>query len=470
MRSHDSRKRAVDVAIEYTTKPVSGWGGLVLLRQFFDRVGVREYLERALPDGRTSPNQVPVVDLAMQLMATVLTGGSRFAHAGRIAADPVLKVILGAKRLGDPMTLTRYFGAFRRSDSEHLQQSIQQLSTQLLLGHRSDDVLDLDSTVFSRCGEQEGAERGYNPSRRGRQSHQPLLGLLAESKCILHSWLRSGNASTFRGAKEFYLEILSALPNGFSIRALRADSGFCSTEFFSALEEHGTPYVIAMRMNQPIKRWVAGLDGWEQVPDVEGAEIVEGMFQPPYWASPRRVIVMRKKIRTRTKGMLFALIDWEYYAIVTTLGTPPLETWRFYNGRGDCENRIKELKYDFNADGFCLRSFHGTEAVFRLNCFLFNLMSEFKRLVLHDTSITLGSIRTAVFVIGAVLGANGRTKVLRLGLIKCWRRDFQTLLTRLGQLTLPTVAHLQALVDQALLDLPSPWRARQPSPLFFLGS
>jgi hypothetical protein len=47
--------------IAYTDKPVSGWGGLVAVMRFFEVIGVRKALLRALPDGRTSPNQIPVV-------------------------------------------------------------------------------------------------------------------------------------------------------------------------------------------------------------------------------------------------------------------------------------------------------------------------------------------------------------------------------------------------------------------------
>ena len=39
-------------------------------------------------------------------------------------------------------------------------------------------TLDIDSTVVTRNGEQEGAARGYNPNRHGRPSHHPLLPLL----------------------------------------------------------------------------------------------------------------------------------------------------------------------------------------------------------------------------------------------------------------------------------------------------
>lgn len=34
------------------------------------------------------------------------------------------------------------------------------------------------------------------------------------------------------------------------------------------------------------------------------------------------------------------------------LDLPAVTVWRTYRGRADCENRIKELKYDFAADSF----------------------------------------------------------------------------------------------------------------------
>jgi hypothetical protein len=67
-----------------------------------------------------------------------------------------------------------------------------------------------------------------------------------------------------------------------------------------------------------------------------------------------------------------------------TLDHDPVQTWRFYNSRAESENLIKELKEDFGAGGFCLQSFDGTEAAFRLICFLFNLIADFKREVTRD--------------------------------------------------------------------------------------
>jgi len=80
--------------------------------------------------------------------------------------------------------------------------------------------LDLDSTIFQRIGSQQGAAKGYNPQRPGRNSHHPLLAVLAEAPCILHAWLRSGNTGASRGIAEFLKEALALLPAGWKVRTV----------------------------------------------------------------------------------------------------------------------------------------------------------------------------------------------------------------------------------------------------------
>ncbi len=68
----------------------------------------------------------------------------------------------------------------------------------------------------------------------------------------------------------------------------------------------------------------------------------------------------------------------------------------------DSENRLKELKEDFGAGGFCLNSFDGAEAAFRLICFLFNLRADFKREGTRDESPRLMTLRVQVLAAGAL--------------------------------------------------------------------
>jgi hypothetical protein len=98
---------------------------------------------------------------------------------------------------------------------------------------------------------------------------------------------------------------------------------------------------------------------------------------------------------------------YTFHVLVTTLAHDPVQTWHFYNSRADSENRLKELKEGFGADGFCLQSFNGTEAAFHLICFLFNLIADFKRDITQDPSARLITLCTQVLGGGRDPGCRG---------------------------------------------------------------
>ncbi|WP_187647223.1 hypothetical protein [Nitrosophilus labii] len=45
-------------------------------------------------------------------------------------------------------------------------------------------TIDLDSTVITRYGNQEGAKVGYNPKKPGRPSHHPLIVFIEQTKMV----------------------------------------------------------------------------------------------------------------------------------------------------------------------------------------------------------------------------------------------------------------------------------------------
>ena len=61
-------------------------------------------------------------------------------------------------------------------------------------------TIDLDSTVKTCFGYQEGAKKGFNEKKRGALSYHPLLAFCAETKEVLQGWLRSGDTYTANGS------------------------------------------------------------------------------------------------------------------------------------------------------------------------------------------------------------------------------------------------------------------------------
>src|SRR6266851_5566300 len=158
---------ATSLEVRYTGKPVSGWGGLVAVMRYLEQRGVRQVLAHALPDGRTSPNQIPVVAVVLALFAAVLTGGRRFAHVERLRTDEVVRAILGVQRMPSAMTLTRYFGGLVRSQIEHLSEVLGQFALRRLRAPALGAVLDLDSTVFERYGASRAVSRATTHANTG---------------------------------------------------------------------------------------------------------------------------------------------------------------------------------------------------------------------------------------------------------------------------------------------------------------
>lgn len=423
-----------ELPIEYTSKPLSGWGGLALFFEYIEQIGFVRTIQQALANTKVSHNQVQNSDVLLTFLATVLVGGNRFAHVQRVCHDEVIRRIVGAKRLGSEDTVRRFFLGLSRSQSEDTYTVLQRFTNELLVSNFKQDVLDLDSTILERYGHQEGVGKGYHASRRGQTSHHPLLGMLTKSKHIPLVWLRAGGASTLRGAAQFVEELLARLPAGFRITAVRADSGFYSEEYLRLFEEKGLPYIIPIRMHAPMRRFVASIAQQQWVYLNDDHEIADVMHTSPGWARARRVLAIRRVVRTDEKGQLFHVPLYETSALVTTLDLPAEECSHFYDQRGECENTIKEFKNDFGARGFSLHSFTSTETAFRLISVLFNLVTEFKRHVLQNTSLTLNTIRSTVFVLGAILGRSARKVILRLG-IRHPETRFESLLWRANSAT-----------------------------------
>ena len=434
-RDYSQNHAESQIQVEFTDKPITAFGGMVILSRFLDKLNISDLLMRVLPDQRTSPNARPVVEIAVALLAAVSAGASRFAHVNRLRMDQALRTILGIARIPSSSTLTRYFSTFTQAQVEHMAEGLWEWTLQKISARGQHYTLDLDSSVFTRYGKQQGAKKGYNPKKPGRPSHRPIFAFIAELKIVANLWLRSGNTADLTGAGQFLSETLAKIPPHIPITALRADSGFHDQKFFQELENRHLAYAVYARMDRRIQRAIATADGWEPIDGDQNREIVEIDYQALTWDRPRRLVAVREKVRPEKDNrgkMLFDMPNYTYTAVLTSMEAPAIDVWRFYNHRADVENRIKELKEDFGADGFCLGSFFGTEAALRLIAFFYNLISLFKEHIIRDPRPTLKTIRYQVLVVGAQLGSAGRTKILRIAAKDRLRNYLKLLLDRVA--------------------------------------
>jgi len=186
------------------------------------------------------------------------------------------------------------------------------------------------------------------------------------------------------------------------------------------LEQRRLAYLVVARLTSRLKRRAAVLQQWQELD--ENYAVGEFRLRLLGWSVERRFVVVRERVREDKEAVGRKLIDVPGYTFrvwVTNRVEPALELWRDYNGRATVEQRIEELKNDLSADGFCTQNFWATESAFLAVLFTFNLLSLYQQAAAPQASYRQpATLRTAVFLCGAILGRAGRQSVLHLS--ACW--------------------------------------------------
>ena len=415
---------------EFTDRKVTAWGGMRLFKEFLDRIEIRKILnESGLPSPGSNCGYDPV-QVVESFWVSVWLGGVRFSHTAMVRFDDALKEIFGWKRLPCVSTYTRFFKRFGREDVDNIFGAINKWFFEQI--PQKTITLDLDSSVLTRYGSQEGSRIGYNPHKPGRPSHHPIMAFVADLRMVAHSWMRPGNTGSNNGAKAFLSETMEILGKHL-IGLLRCDSGFFDGDFINYVEMKILEYIIAVRMNSVIKNKIEAIKNWTRIDN--GIECGEFEYQAGTWQKPRRIAVIRQLVEERPQACgkyLFDMHDYRYQAYVTNLRLPVPEIWRLYRHRADSENRIEELKHDFGLNGFCMNEFYATEAAFRCVMIAYNLISIFRQGILGlKIQPRLQTIRFQCFAIGSWIGKKYRRKVLKVSLAQKRRAWFEGLFAKI---------------------------------------
>ena len=288
-----------NLKIEYTDKEITAYGGIVLLQKMMDKMSFIDFLKTTpLPQPRSNRGYDPV-QIITQFIVSIWCGANRYEHLEVTRFDGVIQKLFGWTRMAGHRSFVRFFKKFTIETNSNVFRNFYQWFFDHLAFNNF--TLDLDSSVVTRYGKQQGASVGYNPRKPGRKSHHPLMAFVADVEMVANFWLRSGDAHTANNFEAFLLQTLSHLQNK-TIGLLRADSGFYSKKTFELLETQAQPipYIIACPMYVTIQRTIQSQKVWMQLD--EGIEIAETYYQSPTWDAPRRLIMLRQKIAFRPKA------------------------------------------------------------------------------------------------------------------------------------------------------------------------
>lgn len=392
-------------------------GGCVLLRDIDERVGVIDSVNRALIDPR-DPAKIRhrQVELLRQRVMAIALGYEDGNDHDTLRFDPALKTAVGrapdsAADLASQPTFSRLEN---RVDARQLVRLSRQLMEGYIAAHPGDRkliVLDVDSTDDATHGRQQmSLFHGYYD----QHMYHPLLVFDGVDGYPLAAVLRPGNAHAAKGAvgilRNLIRRLQKAYPNATIL--VRADGGFASPAIYALLERLHVRYTIGLITNDRLKDHVADL-----ITETAQAHAISGekqrtftsfRYQAGSWDTSRRVVA---KVEQLAKGA-----NTRFVVTNLRFETPQQVYDGLYVGRGDAENRIKELKLHLKADRTSCHSFAANQFRLLLHTFAFVLMWHLRQAAVGTelATATFETLRLRLLKIGARVQETVRRIVLHM--------------------------------------------------------
>ena len=222
--------------LKFEEQSLTSFAGLVVFQQLFSAKGLKSRLARCfqhLKEGRIFSHAT----IFLQLVVHILLGYRELRDSCYYRDDPLVKRLLGLKRLPDVATVSRALRDAEAKSVENLRRLLRAMIFQRLKGLMLSRItLDFDGSVQSTGRFAEGTAVGYNRKKKGARSYYPLFCTIAQTGQVLDFLHRPGNVHDSRGARVFILACIQAIREvlPYALIEVRMDSAFFSDQIITA--------------------------------------------------------------------------------------------------------------------------------------------------------------------------------------------------------------------------------------------
>jgi DDE family transposase len=400
--------QAANFNICFQTTTLSSQAGVVLLKEFSDRLGVPLLLQGL--EVKQRARGYDEADSILGLCWNAILGGDCLLDLNVLRGDVGTQQLLGASSIIAPTTAGEFLRKFRIGEVTALRSILGAIAAQMRPLQQSDVVtMDFDASIYEQCSSRkQGSRKAYN----GQIGYAPLFCFWAEEGELLSTHLLSGNRHPATKIVWFFEQARKTLPAGRRLQA-RADSAFYCWDFRQALEREQVIYAITADQTEPMRKQLAAIPDkdWRKFGNGTKAEIAEFWYGPDR-QPPHRYIVKREN-RLNREGSAY----WHYHVIVTNnLRDSARQVMRWSLKRGSMENLIKEHKSGFGLAKMPTRSYHANWAWLLIGQLAFNLVAWFKRMILPEQyhRATIKTIRHHLLSTAGKIVSSGKQVFLML--------------------------------------------------------
>lgn len=396
-------RREIDVGFD--GGDVSSDGGVLLLRQVEQRLGLLKAVAEALPDPR-SPLLVKhkTEQMLRQRVFGLCQGYEDLNDHDTLRNDLAVQTALERETAGaSSPTLCRFENRADRATAVATSRILVEQFIASFAEAPSELIFDFDATDDIVHGNQDGR---HFSAYYDNYCFLPLYVFCGEQ--LLVAYLRPAKKDAALHAAAILKLLVTRLRQVWpEVRLLfRGDSGFCRPLLMSWCERNDVDYVIGLAKNSRLHKlsegWYdAAATAFEKTQSPQ-RHFGEFAYAAGSWSRQRRVIV---KAEHNAQGA-------NPRFIVTTLGNSPQELYeRGYCARGEMENRIKECQLGLFSDRTSCHLWWPNQFRLLLASLAYVLMERLRAIGLAGTELAraqVGTIRLRLLKIGAVIVRNTR--------------------------------------------------------------
>jgi len=363
------------VKSSFTGSNITKYSGLNTVAKYMNRQHIVKSISTSFPTEWHNATKFGVNQVLLAITLASISGINRIYRIAVFSGDGLVKALLKLDKAINENAISATLKNLGQSGARNLQEFLLSKNSRWLRESGLTSItLDADSTVKSVCGNQEGAEKGFNTTKRGAKSYHPLLVFVSEMKLLYHTWFRTGSAYTANGVVEFLKEVQSSLPGNVRKVFFRADSGFFSGNLFDLLESFSWDYLVKVKLKN-----LEGLlksQEWTDIKDAKDVAICEFSYQAGSWQHPRILKAMRsvkEYVEVSYLGEIKTVPVYQYVCYVSSYDMDAIELHELYKQRSTSETWIEQVKGHAMAGNTLTDDFWANDILWQLSVFAYNI-------------------------------------------------------------------------------------------------
>ena len=370
-----SQFKSKDVKHSFTGNKLTSHAGLSPIMTYINKLKLGLSLNNIFPTLMHNATKFTNVQILLSVVLASLAGINRLQRIAVFTHDVLVKALLGLETGLNKDVISTRLKQLGQAGALLLQEHLFDLTTNWLTKSQLETItMDADSTVKTVYGHQQGAEKGFNPKKRGAKSYHPVIAFISQMKLVINSWFRCGSAYTSNGICEFIKQTKALLPPHIKQIFFRADSGFFNGSLFDLLESYHWTYLVKVKLKN-LKSLLES-QCWQTLPDNPYIALCEFQYQGKSWQKKRTLKAIRivtDWIEVDLMGTKQWFPKYEYACYCSNLTVDVLELHELYKQRSTSETWIEQVKNQLLAGATLTDDFHANDMLWQLNVLAYNL-------------------------------------------------------------------------------------------------